>query len=477
MHEARHEVREETTEVALDPATVETLRASLRGELILPSDTGYENARQVWNGMIDRRPALIVRCSGAADVIRAVGFAREQGLPVAVRGGGHNVAGNATCDGGIVIDLGLMRGVRVDPRRRTMWAEAGCRWGDVDDEAWMHGLAMPGGAVSTTGIAGLTLGGGVGWLSRRFGLTCDQVRSVDLVTADGRLVTASAEEHPDLFWGVRGGGGNFGIVTSFEYQLHPVERVTAGLVLYPLDQARAVARFYREFAAAAPEELTTLLLFTVATPTPTLPPELYGVPMIGMMFCYSGPQQHEEAALALVRRFGTPLFSQIEPTPYPRLQKMIDAGSPPGLRNYWKAGFLKGLDDDAVETIVEHCRRGATPSLPGIMLEIFQFDGATNRVALDATAFAHRGATFDFTAVAKWRDPAQDERYIAWAHDFYAAMRPHLSGGVYVNYLGGEGAERVRAAYGANYEQLVALKNTYDPTNFFRLNQNIRPTL
>jgi FAD/FMN-containing dehydrogenase len=464
--------RTTATTTPLDTQAVAALRDRLRGELILPADPAYEDARRVWNGMIDKRPALIVRCAGMADVIRAVDFAREHELLLAVRCAGHNVAGNATCDGGMVIDLGPMRGVRVDPARRTVRAEAGCRWRDVDDEAWIHGLAMPGGAVSDTGIAGLTLGGGVGWLSRRFGLTCDQVRSVDVVTADGKLITASAEEHPDLYWGVRGGGGNFGIVTSFEYQLHPLERVTAGLVLYPLEQARELVRFYREFAGDAPEELTTLLVFTVSTPTPTLPPELYGVPVVGMMFCYSGPREREEDVLAPVRRFGKPLFSQIAPTPYPILQRMLDAGSPAGLRNYWKAGFLKGLDDVAVEAIVEHCGRG---TVPGIMLEIFQFDGATNRVAPDTTAFAHRAGKFDFTAVAKWRDPAQDERYITWARDFYEAMWPHMTGGVYVNYLGVEGAERVRAAYGANYDRLAALKAKYDPSNLFRLNQNIPP--
>lgn len=461
-----------TAAVQLEPSVLAGLRSSLRGELILPDDAEYETARRVWNGMIDKRPSLIVRCVGVADVMRAVDFAREHELRLAVRGGGHNVSGNATCDGGMVIDLGKMRGVRVDPARRVLRAEPGCRWRDVDDEAWVHGLATPGGAVSDTGIAGLTLGGGVGWLSRRFGLACDNLLSVDLVTSNGRFLTVSAEEHPELFWGVRGGGGNFGIVTSFEYALHPVARVVAGLVLYPLDQAQSVVRFHREFAANAPEDLTTLLVFTVATPTPTLPPELWGVPVIGMMFCCSGSAQQEDAVLGPIRRFGTPLFSQIEPTPYPQLQRMLDAGSPAGLRNYWKAGFLNGLDDDAVATIVEHCHRG---TMPGIMLEIFQFDGATNRMAPNATAFAHRSAKFDFTAVAKWSDPAQDERYITWARDFYEAMRPHMSGGVYVNYLGVEGEERVRAAYGANYERLVALKAQYDPTNLFRLNQNIAP--
>lgn len=456
----------------LDPAAVAALRTHLRGELILPGDAGYEAARRVWNGMIDKRPALIARCAGPEDVIAAVNFARERALLVAVRGGGHNVAGNATCDGGLVIDLSRMRAVRVDAARRTARAEGGATWGDFDAATQAHGLATTGGAVSTTGIAGLTLGGGVGWLARRFGLTCDNLLSVELVTADGRLLTASAEDHADLFWGVRGGGGNFGVVTAFEYQLHPVGTVLGGMVLYPMEQATELAHFYRDFAAAAPEELASLLVFFVAPPLPSLPAHLHGQPLAGVAPCYSGAPAEGEALLRPLRRFGTPVVDTIAPLPYTEQQRLIDAGSPAGLLNYWKAGFLQALSDDAIATIVAHTNRAVAP---GMMTEIFQFDGAVNRVAPEATAFSHRGGRFDFTAVAKWSDPADSDAYITWARDFYEAIQPFTTGGVYVNYLGGEGADRVRAAYGANYDRLVALKAKYDPTNLFRLNQNIPP--
>ena len=459
---------------ALDDAATQAFTEGLGGEVLRPGDEAYDSARRVWNGMIDRRPALIARCLGVADVQAAVRFAREHKLLVAVRGGGHNVAGNAVAEGGIVIDLSRMRAVRVDPTRRTARAESGATWGELDHEAAVHGLATTGGAVSTTGIAGLTLGGGVGWLARRFGLACDNLLSVDLVTADGRLLTASASEHADLFWGVRGGGGNFGVVTSFEYQLHPVGPVLGGMVLYPLEQAGALARFYRDFAAGAPEELSALLLFLVAPPLPILPPHLHGASLAGVMVCYSGPLAQGQEVLRPLRAFGTPVLDRILPMPYTAMQRLLDDGSPPGLLNYWKAGFLRELSDDSVATLAEHASR---TTLPGQMVEIFQFDGAVNRVGPEETAFSHRNGKFDFTAVAKWSEPADSERYIAWARDFYRAMEPFTTGGVYVNYLGEEGEERVKAAYGSNYARLVALKNQYDPTNLFQLNQNIKPTV
>jgi FAD/FMN-containing dehydrogenase len=448
--------------------------AGLRGALIRPAEADYDAARAVWNGMIDRRPALIVRCAGVTDVIAAVNFAREQGLLVAVRGGGPNVAGNAVCDGGLVIDLSRMRSVRVDPVRRTARAEGGATWGDLDHEAATHGLATTGGAVSTTGIAGLTLGGGVGWLARRFGLACDNLLAVDVVTADGRWLTASADEHADLFWGVRGGGGNFGIVTSFEYRLHPVGMVLGGVVLHPRERARDLLRFYREFAAAAPEELASLFFFQFVPPLAFLPLDLRGAPLVGVMFCYSGPPERGAAVVQPLRQFGAPVVEQVAAMPYPAMQRMLDAGSPPGVRNYWKAGFLTELGDGAVEAVVAHVTHAAQP---GPLLEIFQFDGAVNRVGPHETAFSHRDGTFDFTAIAKWTDPAETQEQIAWVRALHQALEPFTTGGVYVNYLGDEGDERVRAAYGANYERLVALKNTYDPTNFFRLNQNVRPTV
>jgi len=458
----------------LDDQVVSRLARDLRGELIRPGDARYDSARRVWNGMIDRRPALIVRCAAPDDVTAAVGFARENGLVVAVRGGGHNVAGNATCDDGLVIDLSPMRAVVVDPERRTARAKGGARWGDLDMAAAAHGLATTGGAVSTTGIAGLTLGGGVGWLARKHGLTCDNLRAAEVVTADGRLLTADEHEHADLFWAVRGGGGNFGVVTAFEYRLHPLTTVLGGMVLHPIERAAEALRFFRAFAASAPEALSTLFYFFVAPPVTFLPPELCNRPLAGLAVCYAGDPAEGEEVLRPLRRFGPPLVDEIRPMPYTAMQRLIDAGSPPGLRNYWKAGFLKGLDDDAIAAIAAHLTRATEP---GPFLEVFQFNGAVNRVAPDATAFAHRGASFDLTIGAKWTDPAADVRQIGWVRDCYAALEPFTTGGVYVNYLGDEGEQRVRAAYGANYDRLAAVKATYDPHNLFRLNQNITPAL
>jgi FAD/FMN-containing dehydrogenase len=460
------------TAPVIDSAAVAEFAAGLRGEVIQPGDPDYEAARKVWNGMIDKRPALIARCAGPADVMAAVSFARERGLLVAVRGGGHNVSGNAVCDDGLVIDLSRMRSVRVDPARRTARADGGATWRDLDHETHAHGLATTGGAVSSTGIAGLTLGGGVGWLARRFGLACDNLLAADVVTADGRFLTASADEHADLFWGLRGGGGNFGIVTSFEYQLHPLGLVLGGVVLHPRERTRDLLRFYREFAGAAPEDLASLFLFQYVPPLPMLPPHLHGAPLVGVMFCYSGPPARGEDVIRPLRQFGAPVVEQIGPLPYPAMQRQLDSGSPPGVRNYWKAGFIKELSDGAVEAVVEHVARAAQP---GPLLEIFQFDGAVNRVGPQETAFSHRNGRFDFTAIAKWTDPAESDRQIAWVREFHHDMEPFMTGGVYVNYLGNEGEDRVRAAYGSNYERLVALKHQYDPTNFFRLNQNVTP--
>lgn len=458
--------------VALDDTAVSRLARELRGELIHPGDATYDGARRVWNGMIDRRPALIARCAAPDDVIAAAGFAREHGLLVAVRGGGHNVAGNATCDGGLVIDLTPMRAVVVDPERRTARAEGGARWGELDAAAAAHGLATTGGAVSTTGIAGLTLGGGVGWLARKHGLTCDNLRAVEIVTADGRLLVANEHEHADLFWAVRGGGGNFGVVTAFEYRLHPLTTVLGGMVLHPIERAGEALRFFRAFAAGAPEELSTLFYFFVAPPVTFLPPELHNTPLVGLAVCYAGDPAQGEEVLRPLRRFGPPLVDEIRPTPYTAMQRLIDAGSPPGLRNYWKAGFLRGLDDDAIATIAAHLARA---NAPGPFLEVFQFNGAVNRVAPDATAFAHRAAQFDLTIGAKWTDPAADAHQIGWVRDCYTALEPFTTGGVYVNYLGDEGEQRVRAAYGANYDRLATVKARYDPDNLFRMNQNITP--
>jgi FAD/FMN-containing dehydrogenase len=448
--------------LALDEMAIQGFAAGFHGELFRPGDGGFDDARRVWNGMIDRTPALIARCAGVADVVAAVNFAREQQLLVAVRGGGHNVSGNAVCDRGLVIDLSRMRGIRVDPARRTARVEGGATWGDLDREAQAFGLATTGGIISTTGVGGLTLGGGVGWLVRKHGLACDNLLSVDVVTADGRLVTASDAEHADLFWGIRGGGGNFGVVTSLEFRLHPVGPVLGGMVLHPREAAPAVLRFYREFTQRAPEELTTYCGLLTA-------PD--GVPVVALIACYSGSPEEGERVLRPLREFGSPVADLIGPMPYRQMQGLLDAGFPKGLRNYWKGNFLRELPDEAIDRIVARAAEMASP-LSAVVLEYY--GGAASRVDEGATAFPHRRAMYDLVIIAQWADPAEDERHAAWARETAAALEPYASG-VYVNLLGTEGDERVRAAYGANYERLATLKARYDPANLFRMNQNIRP--
>jgi FAD/FMN-containing dehydrogenase len=466
------ELRVTTTQGAdtvLTDTAIEAFRTRLRGELLRPCDSGYETARKVWNGMIDRRPALIVRCTGVADVIAAVQFARTHELLVAVRGGGHNVAGHAVCDGGLMIDLSRMKGLRVDPVHRTAHAQPGLTLGEFDRETQAFGLATPMGFLSTTGIAGLTLGGGYGWLARAYGLASDNLRSVDLVTADGQCLTASASAHPDLFWGVRGGGGNFGIVTSFEYQLHPVGPVLGGMRIYPLAQAKAVLQFHREFISTAPDAYTCY---------PALGTSPAGEPVVLLRVCYHGPIEEGERVLRPLRAFGAPHADLITPMAYTALQSMYDAGWPSGVQHYWKSNFLTELSDAAIDTIVAPC---ATRPSPQCGVALPQLGGAVSRLAPDETAFAHRHVRYDFICAGVCTDPAQAAACIQWARALWEAIQPFSTGGVYVNYLGqeaDEGAERVQAAYGpAKYVRLVALKNKYDPTNFFRLNQHIKPTV
>ena len=448
---------------ALHEAIIADLKSSLRGDLLQPGDEGYDAARAVWNGMIDRRPALIARCRGAADVIASVNFAREQGLLVSIRGGGHNVAGNAVCDDGLMIDLSPMKGARVDPAARTARAEPGLLWRELDHETQAFGLATVGGTISTTGIAGLTLGGGNGWLSGKHGLACDNLLSVDVVTADGVLRRASASEHEDLFWGIRGAGANLGIVTSFEYQLHPVgPLVLAGMVVHPFDRARDALRFYRDFAAGQPDELTTYAAIL------TMPD---GAMVVALVACYAGEPEEGERALAPLKRYGPPIADMIGPMPYTAFQSMLDGAFPVGRQNYWKSGYLPAIGDEAIDTIVAYAQ--AVPS-PHTVVLLEDYHGAVGRVDGTAMAFSHREAAHGLLILANWSDRGESERNIDWTRDFFAAMRPHLSG-VYVNNLGDEGSERVRSAYGANYERLVALKTKYDPTNFFRMNQNIVP--
>ena len=461
----------------LDKATIGALREAFGGELISPDHPAYDEARKVWNGMIDRHPALIARCTGVADVRSAVRFAREHDLLVAVRGGGHNVAGTAVCDGGMVIDLSPMKGMRVDPRRRTAQAQPGLLWGEFDRETQTFGLACPGGIVTHTGIAGLTLGGGFGWLQRKYGLTCDNLISAEVVTADGQFLTVSEEEHADLFWGIRGGGGNFGIVTSFEYRLHPVgPQVLAGVLVHPAERALEVLRFYRDYIAEVPDELSVYVALRKAPPAPWLPEQIHGRPVVILAICYAGPSMEEgERLLRPLRAFGQPWVDLIRPVAYTTHQGFFDATVPHGLRYYWKSHYMPSLSDATIETLVAH---GWAMRSPDSYSLLFQLGGAINKVKEDDSAFSGRAARHAITLDGVWSDPEGPDDDTAWVRRYFASLQPFSTGGVYVNFLGDEGQDRVKASYGADkYDRLVALKNKYDPTNFFRLNQNIKPTV
>jgi len=449
----------------LTDATVQELTGRLRGELLRPGDGGYDGARTVHNGMIDRRPALIARCAGVADVVAALRFAREQRLLVAVRGGGHSAPGFSVCDGGLMLDLSRMRGVRVDAARRTARADGGATWGDFDHETAAFGLATTGGVARPTGIAGLTLGGGHGFLMRKYGLACDNLRAVDVVTAAGEVLTASADEHPDLFWGLRGGGGNFGVVTSFEYRLHPVGTVLGGMLVYPLARAGEVLRRVRDVADAAPDELGLIAVLA------TLPD---GTQAAAVLVCHAGPIEEGERLLAPLRAAGPLLADQVGPMPYPAQQSIVETFNPPGMRNYWKSDYLADLSDAAIDGLV-----AAYPSVPTPLshVAIECLGGAVGRVGEDETAVGHRAARYNAIIVGMWAEQGDDERTISWVRGLWEGLRPFAAGGVYVNYLmGNEGEDRVRAAYGAaKYARLRTLKTRYDPTNLFRLNQNIPP--
>jgi FAD/FMN-containing dehydrogenase len=449
----------------LDDTAIGDLRAGLRGQLLQPGHAGYDAARTIDNAMIDRRPALIARCAGVADVMAAVRFARKHDVLVSVRAGGHNVAGNAVCDGGLMIDVSPMKGIRIDLGARTGQAQAGVTWGDFDAESQAFGLATTGGVISTTGIAGLTLGGGVGWLNGRFGLACDNLISADVVTADGRFLRASEQDNADLFWGLRGGGGNFGIVTSFEYRLHPLgPMVLSGPVFHPAARARDVLRFYREFSASEPDELTTYAGLLTG-------PD--GTPLVGIVPCYAGPPEQGEKLVERLHKFGPPVVDMIGPMPYVAVQRMFNDAFPPGRYSYWKSSLAPQITDQLIDAVVEHMARVPSPH-SAVMLE--HYHGAYGRPAPTATAYSHRRSTYDVVIIANWTNPADHERNIAWARELFAAVQPQVSQAVYVNFLDrDDGAERIRAAYGDNYDRLVALKRTYDPTNFFRMNQNVRP--
>jgi FAD/FMN-containing dehydrogenase len=457
----------------LGDATVQELRESILGEVIAPADPSYDEARAVWNAMIDRRPALIIRCAGVADVIAAVQFARSQELEIAVRGGGHSLPGFSTSDGGIVIDLSAMKGIRVDPDAERVVAQGGVTWRELDHETQAFGLALTGGLISSTGIAGFTLGGGIGWLMRKYGLTCDNLEAADLVTADGRLVRASEHENPELFWGLRGGGGNFGIVTSFEFRLHRVgPTVLAGPIFFPGEQATQILRGYREYTADVPDEMTTLVNLTTAPPAPFLPADVHGKKVVAVVGVYAGPPEEGRRIAEPLRHLGTPITDLNGPMPYTMMQSLLDGLFSPGARNYFKAGYLAGLSDEAIDTLV----RFHGPSIsPSSEIHIQHLGGAVARVPDGATAFGGRGAPYLMNIVARWTDPGTDDAQIAWARDLYAATEPFTTGGTYVNFLS-EGDDRVAAAYGPdNLERLARLKEVWDPTNAFRLNQNVKP--
>jgi FAD/FMN-containing dehydrogenase len=449
----------------LDATSLDELRAATRGPVLVDGDPGYDDARKVWNGMIDRRPAVIVRASGNADVIAAVKFAGEKDLPVSVRGGGHSAAGSAVHDGALMVDLSLMAGVYVDPKARAARAQGGAKWGDFDRETQVYGLATTGGVVSTTGVGGLTLGGGIGWLMGRFGLSIDNLLSADMVLADGSIVTASDSENTDLFWALRGGSGNFGVVTSFEFRVHPVgPMITGGLAAWPLAKARECLDFYAGFTSEAPDELGSFMVFTGA-------PDGSGNLITAFIGCHSGPLADGERALKPVKEFGPPVMDLLQPMPYTALQSMLDSEA--RAQVYWKATFLRDFSAPVLDVIAESAQRLPT-SLSSIILE--HFHGAMSRVPPQATAFSERKALFNVAIIGTTMDPAENDECRAWARQVVSDLQPYSTGGVYVNYLGvGDEAERVLDAYGANYQRLAQIKQKYDPTNLFRANQNIPP--
>lgn len=453
---------------------VNELKSRVRGPLLRPGEPGYDEARSVWNAMIDRRPALIVRCLGTADVVACVAAAREYGLQLSIKGGGHNIAGLAVCDGGLMLDLSLMRGVWVDPGQGVARAQAGCLLGDVDRETQLHGLAAVLGFVSNTGCAGLTLGGGFGYLTRRFGWTSDNVASIDLVTADGRVRRASEQENPDLFWGLRGGGGNFGVATSFEYTLHPIgPDVIGGAIAWRGEDADKVLEMYRSLTAQAPRELTCVAGLRLAPPAPWLAKEVHGKPIVALFVCCSGPLADAEKVVAPIKAFGTPVGDVVQKRTYVSQQSLLDATQPKGRRYYWKSEYLSALDPEFLHMAVEHARRIVSPH-SGIL--IFPLDGALERFADDHSAVGNRSATAVVNIAGAWEHAADDGENIEWARAAWRDLRRFSTGGTYVNFLtDDEGHERTRAAYGSNYARLVEVKSRWDSSNLFRANKNVAP--
>ncbi|MGH9653071.1 MAG: FAD-binding oxidoreductase [Bryobacteraceae bacterium] len=453
--------------------STDQLKASFRGDLIQPSDAAYESARKVFNAMIDKRPRLIARCVDVADVIAAVTYGKNNGLLTAIRGGGHNGGGLAICDDGMVIDLSRMKGIHVDPAAKTVRVEPGCVWGDIDHATHAFGMATPSGFISTTGVGGLTLGGGIGYLTRKYGLTIDSLLSVDVVLADGSFVTADSMEHADLFWAVRGGGGNFGVVTSFKFRLHPVKMVHFGPTFWPIEEAANVLRAYRSFIADAPDDVNGFFVFLVVPPAPMFPEHLHLKNVCGIVWCCTGSAEAAEASLKPMRTLGKPIFEHFGPAPFPVVQSMFDPLLRPGLQSYWRAHNFTELSDDAIARLVEHGSRIPTTLST---THLYPVNGAARRVGKNDTAYSFRDALLAQVIVGVDPDAANAEKITAWCKDYWAALVPHSARGAYVNFMMEEGQERVQAAYRDNYERLARIKKQYDPTNFFRVNQNIRPS-
>jgi hypothetical protein len=452
-------------------ATLQAYRAQMRGTLLKRGDPEYDEARKVYNAMIDKRPRLIARCADVADVIASVNFARDNNLLLAVRGGGHNGGGLGVCDEGIVIDLAGMRGIRVDPKAHTVRVDGGCRWGDVDHATHAFGMATPAGIISTTGVGGLTLGGGIGHLSRRFGLTIDNLLAVDMVLADGRFVTASAKENEDLFWAVRGGGGNFGVVTSFEFRTHPLSTVVAGPTLWPLERAEEMMKWYRDFIGKAPTELNGFFAFLTVPPGPPFPEHLHLKKMCGVVWCYAGDPAQADKAFEPVRATEPALYG-VGPMPYPVLQSAFDALYPPGHQWYWRADFVNELPDEAIALHVKHGSQ--MPTMQSSM-HMYPIDGAVHRVGRKDTPFSYRDAKWASVIVGVDPDPANREKITSWCKDYWDALHPHSAGGAYVNFMMDEGQDRVQATYRDHYQKLASIKQKYDPNNLFSVNQNIKP--
>lgn len=449
-------------------------RASLRGPLLFPGDPAYENARKIHNAMIDKHPAVIVRCAGVADVMASVKFARSHGILTSVRGTGHNVAGISLCDDGLVIDLSVMKGIHVNPAKRTVRVEPGVTWGEVNHDLQAFGLAATGGYVGSTGVGGLTLGGGLGWMVRKHGCALDNLLSVDVVTAEGEFLTASATDNPDLFWGIRGGGGNFGIVTSFEFQVYSAGTVLAGLVLHPLSKGREAMRFWRTYEETAPEEMSNSIVVFTASPELPVPDVLRREAIVAIGGVWVGPMEEGERVLRPLREFGPPAADIYQPMPYSAAQTMADFLWPKGLYSYWKSSFLKSLSDGALDTILDFYAK--TPSPRTVVVVEHDGDSAWSRVPENATSFGHRNWPYNMVVTTMWTDSKDSDANIQWTRAFMEAMKPFLAEAAYVNYLGDLDDEGVRNAYGKKYERLAALKEKYDPTNFFRINQNIKPS-